>query len=148
MNDHPVESLPPAPDDLWPKVLAVTGKRPAGRMVTLEIPGFSERPLLSALSRAIHLEMRAAGEWAARLDSASAKDLPWFREYSRHGAEEAARLLAIYAALHGCASYLGALDLSPEALKASASRSYAAALRHEQARRPDQRPFPPAPIEH
>jgi hypothetical protein len=122
-------SLPPVPTDLWPKVIPVTGKRPPGRMLTLEIPGLSERPLLSALSRAIHQEMRAAGEWAARIGSSAKKEFPSEQDFSRHRAEEAARLLAIYTALHASAHYVSSFDPTPEGMKAATSRSYQLALR-------------------
>jgi hypothetical protein len=124
-------SLPPFPADLWPKVIAVAGTRPPGRMLTLEIPGLSESPFLNALSRSIHLEMRAAGEWAARIGSASDKDFPSSQAFSRHRAEEAARLLAIYTALHASAQYITSFNPTPEVLKASASRSYQLGLRDE-----------------
>ena len=117
-------SLPPVPADLWPKVIPVTGQRPPGRMLTLEVPGLSERPLLSALSRAIHQEMRAAGEWAARIGSTPKKEFPSEQDFFRHSAEEAARLLAIYTALHGSAHYVSSFDPTPQDLKATASRSY------------------------
>jgi hypothetical protein len=138
-------SLPPIPAHLWPKVIPVTGQRPPGRMLTLEIPGLSERPLLSALSRAIHQEMRAAGEWAARIDPTAKKEFPSEREFSRHRAEEAARLLAIYTALHGSAQYVSSFDLTPDALKAAASRSYQLGLRdvREQESKQDNPALPP-----
>jgi len=117
-------SLPPVPPDLWPKLIPVTGQRPPGRMLTLEVPGLSERPLLSALSRAIHQEMRAAGEWAARIGSTPKKEFPSEQDFFLHRAEEAARLLAIYTALHGSAHYVSLFDPNPESVKAAASRSY------------------------
>jgi hypothetical protein len=140
-----ISSLPPIPADLWPKVISVTGKRLPGRMLTLEIPGLSEGPLLSALSRTIHQEMRAAGEWAARIDPTAKKEFPSEQEFSRHRAEEAARLLAIYSALHGSAQYVGSLDRNPESLKAAASRSYQLGLRdvREQEKKNDSPVLPP-----
>jgi hypothetical protein len=122
-------SLPPIPADLWPQVISVTGKRLPRRMLTLGIPGLSERPLLSALSHAIHREMRAAGEWAARIGSSPQKDFPSEQAFSRHRAEEAARLLAIYTALHGSAQYVSSFDPNPETVKAGASRCYQMGLR-------------------
>ena len=138
-------SLPPIPADLWPKVILVTGKRPPGRMLTLEIPGLSERPLLSALSRAVHQEMRAAGEWAARIGTTPKKEFPSEQEFFRHRAEEAARLLAIYTALHGSAQYISSFDPTPAALKAEASRSYQLGLRdvREQEHQRDDLTLPP-----
>jgi hypothetical protein len=98
-------------------------------MLTLEIPGLSERSLLSALSSAVHQEMRAAGEWAARIGTTPKKDFPSEREFFRHRAEEAARLLAIYTALHRSAQYISSFDPTPAALQGSASRSYQLGLR-------------------
>jgi hypothetical protein len=145
-------SIPEAPG-LWPKVYPVTSYRPSAGRLTLEIPGLSEAPLLTALSRAIHLEMRAAGEWAACIDEPREKGLPGLRglpgpiEFCRLRLENASRLLAIYTALHGGASYLGELDLNPEALKASASCSYAGALHAARAPRPNQdKPLSPPSI--
>jgi hypothetical protein len=114
-------------------------------MLTMEIPGLSERPLLSALSRAIHREMRAAGEWAARIDPTAKKEFPSEQEFSSHRAEEAARLLAIYAALHGSAQYVSSFDPNPEALKAAAPRSYQLGLRdvREQEKKNDSPALPP-----
>jgi hypothetical protein len=91
--------------------------------------------------------MRAAGEWAARIGSASDKEFPSFKAFSRHRAEEAARLLAIYTALHGSGQYICSFDPTPEALKATASRSYQRALRDERERQPrqDESSSPPAP---
>ena len=131
-------SIAQAPADLWPKVFAVTSYRPSGEKLTLEVAGLSEAPLLAALSHAIHLAMRSAGEWAARIDEPREKGIPGPIDFRRLNTENAARLLAIYTALHGSAIYRSALDLSPEALKASASRGYSTALGREQARRRDQ----------
>ena len=111
-------SIAPAPADLWPKVFSVTSYRPSGEKLTLKIPGLSEAPLLAALSHAIHLAMRSAGEWAARIDEPREKGIPGPIDFRRLNTENAARLLAIYTALHGSAIYLSALDLSPESLKA------------------------------
>jgi len=123
-------------DDLWLKIVAVTAHRPPGGRVTLEIPGLSEGPLLTMLARAIHDDMRAAGKWAARISEPQDKSLLCAKDFFRVRTENAARLLAIYAALYGSANYISIFDLSPEALKASASRSYAIALRDAQTPRP------------
>ncbi len=123
----------PTISDLWPQVPAVTGTRPQGGRLTLEIPGLTESPLLTALARSVHLEMRAAGEWAARVDEPKDKGLfPGPRAFARLRADNAARLLAIYIALHRGGHYIHASDLTPEALKASATRSYEIALRDGQ----------------
>ena len=116
-------SLPPLPADLWPHALAAQGSRPKGRLLTVEIPGMSENLLLSVLARAIHLEMRAAGEWAARITAAADTDFPSAKEFSCFRAENAARLLALYVAVFAAAQYIGSSDQTPEALKASASRN-------------------------
>lgn len=125
--------LPPIPPDLWPKVIPVTSSRSSDQMLMLEIPGLSENPLLTALSQAIHLEMRAAGEWAARSELPSSKDFPSPQEFSRRRAENAARLLAIYRGLHASTQDSSPCDLIPETLKASASRSYQVGLLDERA---------------
>ena len=126
----------PITADLWPKVYPVASHRPTGGRLTLEVPGLSEAPLLTALSRAIHLEMRAAGEWAARVGEPRQKGAPGPIDFCRYRRENAARLLALYTAIHGSAGYVSALDLQPEALKASASRSYANALHSARTPRP------------
>ena len=148
MNDKPLDPLPPAPANLWPKVSPVTSYRPTGGRLTLEIPGLSEGPLLTTLARAIHDDMRAVGKWAARAGEPRDRSLLSAKEFSRVRAENAARLLAIYAALYGSANYIGLSDLSPEALKASASRSYATAFHDARASRsPEDKPLslPPLP---
>jgi hypothetical protein len=126
-------SLATVADDLWPKIVTVTSHRPPGGRVTLEIPGLSEGPLLTTLARAIHDDMRAAGKWAARISEPRDKSQLSAKDFFRVRVENAARLLAIYAALYGSANYISIFDLSPEALKASASRSYATALHDAQA---------------
>ncbi len=122
--------LPPIPADLWPKTLLVEATRPDGRSLSLEIPSLSERPLLDALSRAVHLNMEGAAKWAARV-STTDKAFPSPREFSRLHADDAARLLAAYTALYHHREFPSDLSLSPEALKASASRAYAAAFQFE-----------------
>jgi hypothetical protein len=130
--------LAPAAPNLWPNVSPVSSYRRTGGNMTLEVPGLSESVLLEALSRAIHLEMRAAGEWADT-------GLPGPKDLSRYRTENAARLLAIYTSFYGSANGARSLDLSPEALKTSASRSYEKAFRDErtQCQRPDKPVFPP-----
>jgi hypothetical protein len=115
--------------DLWPKAYPVTSYCPTGGRLTLEVPGLSEGPLLAAVAHIVHLEMRAAGEWAARMGEPGDHGLFGPSSFHRLRKDNAARLLAIYTALYGCASYLSDLDLSPEALKSSASRCYTTALR-------------------
>ena len=141
----------PAAANPWPKVYLVAGYRLTGGNLTLEVPFLSEAPLLTALARAVHIEMRAAGEWAARIGESwgdSLPDLPGPIGFYRRRIDNAARLHAIYTALYGCGSYVNTLNVRPDVLKASVLRSYAAALRGEGARRQDQAPFPPASIEH
>lgn len=134
--------------DPWPKLYLVAGYRLTGENLTLEVPYLSEAPLLTALARAVHIEMRAAGEWAARIGESWGDDLPGPIGFYRRRIDNAARLHAIYTALHGCGSYVNTLNVRPDVLQASVLRSYAAALRGEGARRQDQAPFPPASIEH
>jgi hypothetical protein len=126
--------LPPLPPDLWPHTHPAGGSRPQGRMLALEIPGMSESLLLGVLARAIHHEMRTAGEWAARIASEADKDFPSAKDFARFRAENAARLLTLYAALFASSQYVSTSDITPEALKAAASKSYQFALRDERAK--------------
>jgi hypothetical protein len=123
------KSLPAIPADLWPKVCPVIARlKPGGKMV-LEIATLPENLLLPVLCRAIHHEMRWAGQWAAGIGLSSKREFPSEEALSRHSAENAARLLSIYSALHAAHSYQGALNPSPDDLKAAASRSYQTQLR-------------------
>jgi hypothetical protein len=123
--------LPPVPADLWPEVIALSAKRPKGRMLTLEIPCFSENLLLTVLCRAIHHEMRWAGEWTARIGQNPKREFPSEQDFARHSAENAARLLAIYTAIYRNGEFPPMSDPNPEDLKAGATRSYQIALRNE-----------------
>ena len=100
-------------------------------MLTLEVPGLSETLLLSVLARAIHLEMRAAGEWAARAGTSADKDFPSAGSFARFRKENAARLLSLYTVLFAAAQYLTTNDPTPEALRAAASHSYQLGARDE-----------------
>lgn len=122
-------SLPPISDDLWPKVSPViVAPKPGGR-VALEIPALTENLLLPVLCRAVHHEMRWAGQWAAGIGVATKREFPSEEALSRHSAENAARLLAIYAALYTAYACQGSLNPTPAELKAAASRSYQIHLR-------------------
>jgi hypothetical protein len=118
------DSLPPIPADLWPHAHPARSSRPEGKMLTLEVPGLTETLLLSVLARAIHLEMKAAGEWAARVGTSTDNDFPSARSFFRFRTENATRLLSLYTALFAAGLYLTSSDASPEALRASASHSY------------------------
>lgn len=127
-------SLPPIPADLWPKTAPVSATRnhEGFGFLALEIPSLSERPLLSVLSRGIHREMEDAGKWAARISPADKnKFIPTPRDFSRLCAEDAARLLAIYTSAYAAREVPSELELSPDALKASASRAYSNAFQSE-----------------
>jgi hypothetical protein len=125
------QSLPPIPDDLWPIVIAVSARRPKGKMLALEIPGLSESILLTILCRAVYHEMRSAGEWTARISHGPRPEYPSEKDFAQHSAENAARLLAIYAALYGLAEYTRDFDPTPADLKSGATRSYQMGLRDE-----------------
>jgi hypothetical protein len=133
--------------DIWPKVGEVSAHRPPDRRVSVEIPGLSELPLLAALSQAVHLEMRAAGGWAARVDDPREKGIPGPKEFTSHRAENAARLLAIYTAVYRCGIYTGSFDPTPEAVKTSATRSYFTGRHYAQAPQPaPSRSVPPSSL--
>jgi len=126
--------LPSLPADLWPKSAPVSATRQdeGFGFLALEVPSLSERPLLSVLSRGIHREMEDAGKWAARISPADKdKFIPTPRDFSRLCAEDAARLLAIYTAAYQARDVPSELELSPEALKVSASRAYSNAFQSE-----------------
>jgi hypothetical protein len=137
------QSLPSIPDDLWPNVMAVSACRPKGRMLALEIPGLSESILLTILCRAVYHEMRSAGEWTARISSGPKPEYPSEKDFARHSAENAARLLAIYTALYGLTDYTRDFDPTPADLKSGATRSYQMGLRDEQKEQIDRNPVPP-----
>jgi len=127
-------SLPPIPADLWPKTapVSVTRNNEGFGFLAVEVPSLSERPLLSVLSRGIHREMEEAGKWAARISPADQdKRIPTPRDFSRLCAEDAARLLAIYTAAYEAREVRSELELTPEALKTSASRAYTNAFQSE-----------------
>jgi hypothetical protein len=136
------QSLPPIPGDLWPNVIAVSARRPEGRMLALEIPGLSESILLTILCRAVYHEMRSAGEWTARINPGSKPEYPSEKDFARHSAENAARLLAIYTALFGLADYTRDFDPTPADLKSGATRSYQMGLRDERKQQADRDPAP------
>ncbi len=138
-------SLPPIPPDLWPEVIPIPAKRPTGRVLVLQIPCFSENLLLSSLCRAIHHEMRWAGEWAARIGQNPKREYPSEQDFARHSAENAARLLAIYTAIFRNAEFPPTSDPSPEDLKATASRSYQNALRDQREQQRRSIDLPPSP---
>lgn len=127
-------AVAPLPSDLWPQAYPAKSSRTRCHMLTLEIPGLTEALLLSVLARAIHLEMRAVGEWTARIETSVDKDFPSAREFACLRADNAARLLALYVAVFAAAQYVSASDIAPEALKSAASQSYQFALRDESAK--------------
>jgi len=115
-------------------------------MLTVEIPGLSEVPLLGALAHAIHSHMRAAGEWAASVDEPREPGLPGPRDFCRLRLDKAARLFAFYTTIRLSGRYVSPVEPTPEALKAAATQSYAAGQREAQARRQSQaKPLSPHP---
>jgi len=138
-------ALPPVPDDLWPEVAAISTKRPKGRRLALEIPCFSENLLLTVLCRAIHHEMRWAGEWTARIGQNPKREFPSEQDFARHSVENAARLLAIYTAIYRNGEFPPMSDPKPEDLKAGATRSYQIALRNEREQQQKVDGLPPSP---
>jgi len=122
-------SLPPIPAALWPKISPVIATSKPGGKITLEIPAVTENLLLPVLCRAVHHEMRWAGQWAAGIGVATKREFPSEEALSRHSAENAAQLLAIYTALYTAYAYHGPANPTPNELKAAASRSYQLQLR-------------------
>jgi len=122
-------ALPPVPADLWPCVATVIAKPKPGGRIILELPALSEILLLPILCRAVHHEMRWAGQWAAGIGVATKREFPSEQALSRHSAENAVRLLAIYSALYTAFACQASLTPTPEELKAAASRSYQIQLR-------------------
>jgi hypothetical protein len=138
MNDHPFESLPPAPDDLWPKA---PGKNPSVQSQLLsEVFPAPLANVAGTLGRAVHQEIQSTGEYAAKAVMAPSNRRPHeahlrgveLRFHSRLHAETAAQLLHSYGVVHGEVTRKGAFSLpSPAQLKAAATRTYRTALRDE-----------------
>jgi hypothetical protein len=138
MNDHAFESLPPAPDDLWPKV-AAPNPSVQSQLQSEVFPA----PLAEAagiLGRAVHLEMQAAGEYAAKTVMPPPSMRPHevhlraaeLRFHHRLHTESAARLLRIYSFVHADVVYRGSSSIpTPAQLKAAATRTYRMAVRDE-----------------
>ena len=124
--------LPPVPADLWPTIPPTRSQRALHKAFSVEISNEAAKPLLKALSHSVHLEMEGAGQWAARPDSGSVtKGFSSAQATSRQFAQDAARLLSIYAAVYSAADSPGQDALNPETLKASATRSYQIGFRNE-----------------
>jgi hypothetical protein len=126
--------LPQAPLDLWPKVPAVQARRPAGHLLMVEIPGLSDGPLLTALARSVHFAMHTAGGSAARSEAkrvTEGSSPQAAKEVSLCFAEEAARLLSIYTAVHGASPSIHEFHITPSDLKEKATRSYQLGFRNE-----------------
>ena len=138
MSDNPFDSLPPAPDDLWPKVSA--------QVPPHSIWGKENYPVRllnmgEILGRAVHSEMQTAGEYAGKATVAPADLLPSQLKvrrseltfHSRWRAESAARLLHFYQAVYAEATQNDAPTIlpSPAQLKEAATKSYRMGLRDE-----------------
>ncbi len=133
METSPAPELPPAPPDLWPSVPPATATLAHGQLLSLHVPIFAERPLLTALARSVHLEMTCAGEWAARggdRQTPQSKRQQDARGLARHFAQEAARLLSLYTAAYESARQTSEFQLRPDTLKEHATQTYRRALRN------------------
>jgi len=137
VNDSPFESLPPVPDDLWPRVPSPNSSAQAlpSEAFPASMPGVA-----GILGRAVHAEMRSAGEYAARAVLTAVYMRPHelhlraveLRFHSRFHAESAARLLQSYRMVRGELSAKEALLLpSSDQLKTAATRSYRVAMKNE-----------------
>jgi hypothetical protein len=125
-------SLPPAPDNLWPKVTLFKTKT---RLFSDEDLPVSLEDLGHVLARCIHREMQGSGECAARAEMA-APEPPLLRLelrfYARVRAEAAARLLAVYQEVYEELASLGSPTLpSPVLVKEEATTSYRLGLHEE-----------------
>ncbi len=130
----PAPELPRAPLNLWPEVPPSTATHATGKLLTVEVPIFAERPLLTALARSIHFEMTAAGEWAARGGEEASPQNPRQREarrLSQRFAEEAARMFSLYTAVYQSVRETSEYQLAPDVLQEHATTTYRRAIRNE-----------------
>jgi hypothetical protein len=131
MSTNPFESLPPAPDDLWPKVSALNPSVPS-QLISEAFPAPLSQ-VTGILGRAVHLEMQSSGEYAAkavmpplnlRPHEAHVRGIE-LRFHGRLHAETAARLLHSYGIIHPEVLRQGPSSLpTPAQLKESATRTY------------------------
>jgi hypothetical protein len=136
MNDNPFESLPPVPDDLWPKVPPL---KPTDRPLMEENFPVSLEEMAGILGRGVHLEMQSSGEYAVKAAVTPADLSPEqvklrrveLKFHSRMRAESAAKLLHLYQAVHEESTQLGATLPSPAQLKEAATKSYQTGYRDE-----------------
>jgi hypothetical protein len=137
MNDHPFESLPPAPDNLWPKI---SPRSPSNQSLLSEMLPASLLDVAGVVGRAVHLEMQSSGEYAAKAAMPTGRLRPHeihlrrveLQFHSRLHAESAARLLNFYQVVHDQALGQGAASLpTPGQLKEAATRTYRMGLRDE-----------------
>jgi hypothetical protein len=117
----------PRPPDLWPNTAATSTHRlPGNPSLFLEVPPDAQADLLKLLDYAVHQEMRSAGMFAARENTTV--DLGNERisseVFSRRFTAKAARLHSIYTALYAAVRPEEIFDLTPKAMKESASRFY------------------------
>ena len=137
MSTNPFESLPPAPDDLWPKV---SSTNPSTQALASEAFPASLADMAGILDRGIHREMQSSGECAARAVMPPA-NLPSHQAHlrgvelrfqARLHAESAAHLLHFYEELHTEAVRQRPVSLpSPAQVKDAATRTYRIAIRDE-----------------
>jgi len=133
------DSLPPAPDDLWPKV---SSGSPLAQSLASEVFPASLQHAAGILGRAVQSEMYNAGIFAAQAVMTPA-DMPLYqvhlrgaemRFYSRLSTESAARLLHSYEKVHAQILRDGPSSLpTARQLKESATRTYRKSLRDETA---------------
>lgn len=126
--DASADSLLPAPADLWPKVPAAEAVHRSDALLTVQVPLFSVRLLLRTLSLSVESEMASAGRWAAQggdRPNQGTRRRRLARQAARGFANQAARLLALYAAIYPRVRHgMTALLPSPEGLRAEATLAY------------------------
>jgi hypothetical protein len=121
--------LPPVPADLWPTIPPTRSQRALHKAFSVEISNASAKPLLGALAESVHYEMACAGQWAAKPASDPLGKLQ--PSIVRGRALDAAQLLSIYTAVYHVTDCPGEIELTPDALKASATRAYQVGFRKE-----------------
>lgn len=130
MNNAFTDSLPPIPEDLWPKLL------PEPRETNLADDAWPLTliQLGEILVRSVQREMETCGEYAARAELAPTKERSLQLTIHAHmRADAAARLLLTYEEAYPQAMAAGAQSLpTPAQLKIEATSSYRIARREEE----------------
>jgi len=131
------DSLPPAPDDLWPRISSVT---PSAESLVSQVFPASLPEAAGILGRAVHMEMQSSGEYAAKAAMPPANMRPHelhlrrveLRFHSHLHAEGASRLLNSYAVVRSQVAKREPCSLpSPDDLRMAATRTYRMAVRDE-----------------